>query len=253
VNLSAAFAIAEKRTLLIDSDPQAHSTIGMGINKRLVKKTLYDGLRGDALINELIIDGGIDFLKIIPSRMELVRVEAELLFRSNKETVLKALIKTQKDNYDFILIDCPPSLNLLMVNAMAASDSIIIPLQCEFYAREGLGQFLKNYDVFKKMFNPDILIEGILLTMVDKNHESCGKIAEETKNRYNGMVFNTVIPRDKNLQESVRFGKPLLFQDIASPGARSYLDLAKEIIYKSTCLIKEPGNEDYKCRSHQER
>ena len=230
LNLSVAFAIAEKRTLLIDSDPQAHSTTGAGVKKTLIHKTLYDGLRGNASINELTINGGIDFFKIIPSRMELARAEAELLFKADKETVLRDLIKAQKEDYDFILIDCPPSLNLLMVNALTASDSMIIPLQCEFYASEGLDQFLKNYDVFKKMFNPDIRIEGILLTMVDEKYKSCWKIAEYAKNRFNGMIFNTFIPRDRNFPESAHLGKPLMLYDITSPGARSYLELAREII-----------------------
>jgi chromosome partitioning protein len=239
VNLSAALAAAEKRTLLVDLDPQAHSTTGMGINKQSIKKTLYDGLRGEALIDELIVNGDIDYLKIIPSRLELVRAEVELSLRANKEKVLKDLIKTQKDNYEYILIDCPPSLNLLTVNAMAASDSMIIPLQCEFYAREGLSQFLRIYDVFKKMFNPDMLIEGILLTMVDLNHEFCKMIAEETKSRFNGKVFNTCIPRDNNLQEAACSGRPLLFHDITSPGARSYLDLAREILSRDSTSLKE--------------
>ena len=239
VNLSAALAIAEKKTLLIDSDPQGHSTTGMGINKQLVKKSLYNGLRGDASIDELIINVGFDYLKIIPSRLELVRSEAELLSITNKEMVLKDLIKTQKDNYDYILIDCPPSLNLLTVNALTASDSMIVPLQCEFFAGEGLRQFLSIYDVFKKMFNPDLRIEGILLTMMDKDDASCEKIAEETKNRYGDTVFNTCIPRDKNLREAARFGRPILFYNITSPGARSYLALAKEIMSRTTRSFRE--------------
>jgi len=239
VNLAAAFAIAEKRTLLIDSDPQGHSTIGMGINKEKIKRSLYNGLRGEASIDELIVNGDIDFLKIIPSRLELIRAEAELISMPGKETVLRDLINTHKDNYDYILIDCPPSLNLLTVNALAASDSLLIPLQCEFFAREGLGQFLKIFNVFKRLFNPDICIEGILLTMIDKNDEVSEKIAEETRNRFNGMVFNVSIPRDKHLHDSARFGKPLLLRDIASAGARSYFDLAKEIMFRDLESMKD--------------
>lgn len=238
VNLSASFAIAEKKTLLIDSDPQGHSTTGMGINKGLITNSLYNGLRGDALIDKLIIDSDIDYLKIIPSCLELVRAEAELSSRVDKEKVLKELIKTQKDNYDYILIDCPPSVNLLMVNALAASDSIIIPLQCEFYAREGLNQFLRIYDVFKRIFNPALRVEGILLTMLDKGDEGCERIAEETKSRFNGAVFKTYIPRDKNLQAAARIGRPLLFQDITSPAARSYLALAKEIMAGAAAFFR---------------
>jgi chromosome partitioning protein len=234
VNLSAALAAAENRTLLIDSDPQAHSTAGMGINMRKIRKNLYNGLRGDASFDELIVDVDVDYLKMIPSRLELVRADVELSGRPDKEKVLKDLISSHKDNYDYILIDCAPSLNLLTVNAVVASDSIIVPLQCEFYAREGLSQFLMIYDVFRKMFNPVMRIEGILLTMVDKNYEFCEKIAEETKNRFSDIVFDARIPRDKSLQEAACAGRPLLFHDITSPGAQSYLALAKEIMSRDS-------------------
>jgi chromosome partitioning protein len=211
VNLSAALAAAEKRTLLIDSDPQAHSTAGMGIKTGRVRKNLYNGLRGDASFDDLIVEVDIDYLKMIPARLELVRADVELSVRIDKEKVLKDLINSHRDNYDYILIDCAPSLGMLMVNALVASDSIIVPLQCEFYAREGLKNFLTIYDVFK-------------------NYELSEKIAEEIQNRFSDLVFNTRIPRDKNLQEAAWAGRPLLFHDIASPGAQSYLALAKEII-----------------------
>jgi chromosome partitioning protein len=230
VNLSAALAAAEKRTLLIDSDPQAHSTAGMGIKTGRVRKNLYNGLRGDASFDDLIVEVDIDYLKMIPARLELVRADVELSVRIDKEKVLKDLINSHRDNYDYILIDCAPSLGMLMVNALVASDSIIVPLQCEFYAREGLKNFLTIYDVFKKVFNPVVQIEGILLTMIDKDYELSEKIAEEIQNRFSDLVFNTRIPRDKNLQEAAWAGRPLLFHDIASPGAQSYLALAKEII-----------------------
>jgi chromosome partitioning protein len=230
VNLAAAFAIAEKRTLLIDSDPQCHSTIGMGIDRKKIKKNLYDGLCGESSINGLIVKGDIDYLDIIPAGIELIRSEIELISRPNKESVLKDLLIIIRDSYDYILIDCPPSLNLLTVNALTASDSLLIPLQCEFLAREGLSQFIKIYRVFKKMFNPDMEIEGILFTMVDKDDEISERIAKETKDRFNGMVFNVFIPMDCNLRDSSYFRKPLLLQDISSPGARSYLDLAQEIM-----------------------
>jgi chromosome partitioning protein len=238
VNLSTAFAIAEKKTLIIDSDPQGHSTSGLGINKGNIKKSLYNVLRGDALLDEIIIAGGTDFLKIVPSRLELIRSEMEFMGRPNKEMILKDLLKTYKDDYDYILIDCPPSLNLLTVNALNASDSLIIPLQCEFYAREGLDQFLKIFNVFRKSFNPDLHIEGILLTMIDRNDEISERIAQETRDRFNGAVFNVSIPRDKQFQGSTSIGKSLLLRDIASPGARSYLRLAKEIISRDAENIR---------------
>ena len=242
VNLSAAFAVAEKRTLLIDSDPQGHSTIGMGINNGRIAGNLFNALLGDASIDELIVKGDIDCLKILPSGLELIRAEAELISMPGKETVLRDLIKTHKDRYDYILIDCPPSLNLLTVNAMAASDSVLIPLQCEFFAGQGLIQFLEIYKVLKRIFNPEMQVEGILLTMVDKYDEVSEKIAGETRRRFNGMVFNASIPRDRLLHHSASSGKPLLLQDIASAGARAYLDLAKEIMSGDLTLKKDFSN-----------
>lgn len=233
VNLATAFAIAEKKTLIIDSDPQGHSTSGMGIDKSKIKKSLYDGLRGDASVDEIIFDADIRFLKIIPSRLELIRAETEFASRPGKETILKGIIRTQKDSYDYILIDCPSSMNLLTVNALSASDSMLIPLQCESFARDGLDEFLKIFSVFKKHFNPDMRIEGILLTMVDEDDEFSQKIIKETRGRFNEMVFNTSIPRDKHLHGSACLGKSLLLRDITSPGARSYLRLAKEIMSRN--------------------
>jgi chromosome partitioning protein len=232
INLAVALAIAEKRVLLIDSDPQGHSTIGVGIDNKKIVKTLYDGLLGNASIDELILNGDIGFLKIIPSRLELIRAEAELIFKPGRETILRDLLSQHRDNYDYILIDCPPSLNLLTVNALTASDSLLIPVQCEFFAKEGLAQFLKIFDVFKKLFNPAMIIEGILLTMVDKN-DSSQQIANEISARFKSMVLKTSIPRDKYLQESGSFGKSLLLRDITSEGARAYLSLAKEIMSRN--------------------
>lgn len=234
VNLSAALAAAEKKTLLIDSDPQAHSTAGMGVDIRRIRKTLYNGIRGDASVDELIVDVDIEYLKMIPSRLELVRADSALSGRADKETAVRDLISGQKDYYDYILIDCGPSLSLLNVNALVASDSIIVPLQCEFYAREGLSQFLMIYDVFRKTFNPAMSVEGILLTMVDETYEFCDSIAEETKRRFSNMVFDARIPRDRKLQEASCIGRPLLFHDVNSPGAQSYLALAKEIMTRDS-------------------
>jgi chromosome partitioning protein len=233
VNLATAFAIAEKKTLIIDADPQGHSTSGTGIDKSKVKKGLYEALRGEAKVDEIILDGDIRFLKIMPSRFELIRVETEFALKPGKETMLREVIRTQKENFDYILIDCPSSMNLLTVNALSASDSMLIPLQCEAFAMEGITQFLKIFSVFKKHFNPDIVIEGILLTMVDKKDELSRKIIDDANSKFNGMMFNISIPRDRRLNSSAFHGKPLLLQDISSPGARSYLKLAREIMSRN--------------------
>jgi len=233
INLATAFAIAEKKTLVIDADPQGHATFGLGLVKSKIKKGLYEVIRGTAMFDEAIFDGDIGLLKIMPSRFELIRVETEFALQPDKETILKDVIRTQKDSFDYILIDCPSSMNLLTVNALSASDSILVPLQCESFANEGINRFLEIFNVFKKHFNPEIVIEGILLTMVDEKDEFSRKIIEETRGRFNGMMFDVSIPRDKGINSSAFLGKSLLLQDISSPGARSYLRLAKEIMSKN--------------------
>jgi chromosome partitioning protein len=233
VNLATAFAIAEKKTLIIDADPQGHSTSGAGIDKSRVKKGLYEALRGDAKADEVMLDGDIRFLKIIPSRLELIRIETEFAPIPGKEMKLGNVIRDLKENFDYILIDCPSSMNLLTVNALSASDSILIPLQCESFAMEGINQFLKIFSVFKKRFNPDIVIEGILLTMFDKKDELSRQIVEDAIGKFNGMMFSISIPRDRRLHSAAFHGKPLLLQDISSPGARSYLKLAREIMSRN--------------------
>jgi chromosome partitioning protein len=233
INLATAFAIAEKKTLVIDADPQGHATSGSGIDKSKVEKGLYEALRGEAKVDEIILDGAVGFLKILPSRLELIRIETEFAQKPGKETMLRDIIRPQKEKFDYILIDCPSSMNLLTVNALSASDSMLIPLQCESFAIEGIDQFLKIFSVFKKHFNPDIAVEGILLTMVDKKDDFSRKITEETRGRFNGMMFNASIPRDRRLHSSAFEGKSLLLQDILSPGARSYLRLAREIMSRN--------------------
>jgi len=230
INLSAALAVAEKETLLVDCDPQGHATTGMGIDKKNLTKTLSHGMMGHALPEELIIDSDLDFLKTLPACIELFHTEAELMSKPGKEEILRNLLSDLKETYDYIIIDSPPSLRLLTVNAVSAADSLLIPLQCEFYALEGLGQLLQSIQILKKRFNPDIKIAGILLTMFAMGEEASQQIAEDARNHFNDMVFKTVIPRNVQLRESASHGKPLLLQDIMSVGARSYLVLAREII-----------------------
>ena len=230
INLSAALAVSEKRTLLIDCDPQGNATTGMGLDKTVVDKTLYYGLIGKATAKSLIIDSAIETLKVIPSRVELIGFEVEMMSYPDREKVLKKLIADLKDSFEYIIIDCPPSLSLLTVNALTAADFIIIPLQCEFYALEGLGQLLQTVKRVKQSLNPDLKIGGILLTMFDKRTNLSYQVAEEAKKYFRDLVFKTVIHRNVRLGEAPSFGKPILLYDAASTGAKSYFDLAEEVM-----------------------
>jgi chromosome partitioning protein len=230
VNLAAALGIFNKRTLLVDCDPQANATTGLGIDKRLIDQTLYHGLIGEANINDLIVDSEIKALKIIPSRVELIGFDIEMLTTPHREKTLKRLLSQLEEPFDFIIIDCPPSLSLLTVNAMAAANAMLIPLQCEFYALEGLSQLLQTVKRIKHSLNASLKIAGILLTMFDTRTNLSHQVAENTKKYFKDLVFHTTIPRNVRLGEAPSFGKPILLYDAASIGAKSYLALAKEII-----------------------
>lgn len=232
INLSAALAVAEKKALLVDCDPQGHATAGMGIDKTRLLKTLYHGMMGDATPEELIIGSDLEFLKTLPAHVELFRAEVELISKSGKEKILQNLLRDLRGSFDFIIIDSPPSLGLLTVNAIIAADSLLIPLQCEFYALDGVGYLLKTIQVLKKKFNPEIKIDGILLTMFENGEKASRQIAKEARNYFKDMVFKTVIPRNEHLKESASHGKPLLVQNIMSIGAQSYLELAREVMGK---------------------
>jgi chromosome partitioning protein len=230
VNLAAALAVAEKRTLLVDCDPQANATTGVGIDKTTLDKTLYHGMIGRATAQSLIVDSEIPTLKIIPSRVELIGFDVEMLTQPDREKALKRLVAPLNGAFDYIIIDCPPSLSLLTVNAMTAADAILIPLQCEFYALEGLSQLLHTIKRIRQGLNPDLGIAGILLTMFDKRTNLSFQVAEDAEKYFKELVFKTVVPRNVRLGEAPSFGKPILLYDATSIGARSYLALAKEII-----------------------
>jgi chromosome partitioning protein len=230
VNLAAALATAGKSTLLVDCDPQANATTGLGIDKNAIEKTLYHGLIGEASVDDLILDSGIASLKVIPSRVELIGFDVEMLERPNREKALKGLFDRLEGSFEFIIIDCPPSLSLLTINAMAAADSLIIPLQCEFYALEGLSQLLQTVKQIKRGLNPRLTIAGILLTMFDKRTNLSFQVAENAEKYFKHLVFKTVVPRNVRLGEAPSFGKPILMYDAASVGAKSYASLAQEII-----------------------
>ena len=234
VNLSAALASAEKRTLLVDIDPQGSATSGMGINKKNLKKTIFHGLMGQASADEIILDSTMELQKTIPSRIEGFLAEVELMTRRDKEYVLKNLLMPIKEDYDYIIIDSPPSLGLLTVNAISAADFLLIPLQCEFYAIEGFSQLLQSFHVLKNKVNPGIKIAGILLTMFSAHEAISRRIVEDVQRHFKDMVFKTVVPMDTGIRESASHGKSILLQDIQSIGARCYLNLAQEIIERGS-------------------
>ena len=231
VNLAAALATAGNRTLLVDCDPQANATTGLGIDKSVIEQTLYHGLIGEASVENLIVDSVVESLKVIPSRVELIGFDVEMLQRPNREQTLKKLFEGIRASFEYIIIDCPPSLSLLTINAMAAADALIIPLQCEFYALEGLSQLLQTVKRIKRGLNPSLTIAGIVLTMFDKRTNLSYQVAENAEKYFKHLVFKTVVPRNVRLGEAPSFGKPILMYDAASVGAKSYASLAEEIMH----------------------
>jgi len=230
VNLSASIAVAEKKVLLIDIDPQGNSTSGMGFNKPGPKETIYDALLRGTGIRETIQKTAIPFLDVIPSNTDLIGAEVELIQERDREKKLDRLIKEVEADYDYIFIDCPPSLGLLTINSLTAAHSVLIPLQCEYYAMEGLSQLLKTIQLIKQALNPKLKIEGILLTMFDGRNNLAHQVALELRSHFKDKVFETVIPRNIRLSEAPSHGKPVLLYDIHSKGAESYLNLAREVL-----------------------
>jgi len=230
VNLSASLAVSEKRTLLVDCDPQANATSGVGIDKSNLDKTLYHGMIGRAGSRSLIIDSDISTLKVIPANVELIGFEVEMMSSPDREIALKSLIDDLAGSFEYIILDCPPALSLLTVNALTAADSLLIPLQCEFYALEGLGQLLQTVNRIKQVLNPGLTIGGILLTMFDRRTNLSYQVAEEAEKFFKDLVFKTIVPRNIRLSEAPSFGRPILLYDATSSGAQSYLEMAKEIM-----------------------
>ena len=230
VNLAASLGAAEKRTLLVDCDPQANATTGVGIDKQNLEATLYHGLIDEIPGEDLLHTTDIAALRVIPANVELIGFEVEMMDSAGRETRLKNLLKNLADQFDYILLDCPPSLSLLTVNAMTAADGMLIPLQCEYYALEGLSQLLQTIKRIQKRLNPRLTIGGILLTMFDRRTNLSHQVAEDAKRYFQDLVFETAIPRNIRLGEAPSFGKPILLYDATSIGAQSYIRLANEII-----------------------
>lgn len=232
VNLAACLAAAERPTLLVDCDPQGNATSGVGVDKGALKRTVYDALINETDPCELVINTVHPFLDILPANSDLAGAELELAAEIAREQRLKFVLSSLTEKYRYIIIDCPPSLNLLTINAMTAADSVLIPLQCEFYAMEGFSQILRTIKLIQKMINPLLKIEGILLTMFDARSNLGKEVAEEIRTHFPGQVFDSVIPRNVRLAEAPSHGKPVIYYDITSRGAASYLQLAREIIQR---------------------
>lgn len=230
INLAASLAVAEHRTLLVDIDPQGNSTSGLGIDKERVYPHIYHALLGEAKVGEALVSTDLPYLDLIPSNLELIGAEVELVLANSRESRLRACLKDIVPKYKFILIDCPPSLGLLAVNALVAARSVLIPLQCEYYAMEGLAHLIRAIQRVKQTLNPDLELEGILLTMHDPRLNLSHQVMAEIRTHFPEHVFSTVIPRNVRLSEAPSFGKPALLYDIRSSGAEAYLRLAKEVV-----------------------
>lgn len=233
VNIAASLAALEKKVLLLDLDPQANATSGLGVDSKDQEFSSYDILVNEEMIDDIIVNTDLDFLKLVPSHIDLVGAEIEMISRKNRETQLKNKFDLLKEEFDYIIIDCPPSLGLLTLNALTASNSVLIPVQCEYYALEGLGQLLNTIGIVRKHLNNDLEIEGVLLTMYDSRLNLSNEVVDEVKKHFNDKVFNTVISRNVRLSESPSHGKPVILYDAVSKGAQNYLSLAKEIIKNS--------------------
>lgn len=230
VNLAASLALAEKDILVIDADPQGNLSSGLGINRDNIQGSLYDVYVGRLPIEETLHETEIPNLHIIPSTIDLLGVEVELVLRDGREKLLLNALATIKERYRYIFIDCPPSLGLLTLNGLVAADSIIVPVQCEYYSLEGLGLLSRTLKLVQGSFNPDLNIEGILLTMFDSRNTLSNQVADEVRKFFKEKVYNTQIPRNVTLGEAPSHGKPAILYDARSKGAQSYLSLAKEIL-----------------------
>ena len=234
VNLSASLAIAEKRTLLVDADPQGNASSGVGLVKSTLQASLYDVMVDGMAPGEVIAKGaGLPFLDVLPATQDLVGAELELVDREGRETALRRALTPIRDDYDFIVIDCPPSLGLLTLNVLTAADGVIIPIQCEYYALEGISQLLNTVRLVQQNFNAPLAIDGVLLTMYDSRLNLSRQVADDAKEYFGDQMFRTTVPRNVRLAEAPSFGKPILLYDVASVGAKCYIGVAQELIRRN--------------------
>jgi chromosome partitioning protein len=240
INLAASLAVLEYKTLLVDADPQANSTTGTGFDLHNITQSLYDCMVNEAKAKDVILKSEIPNLDLIPSHIDLVGAEIEMINYPNRESVLKNILAPIRDEYDFIVIDCSPSLGLITVNALTAADSVVVPVQTEFFALEGLGKLLNTIKIVQNRLNTDLKIEGILMTMYDGRLRLCNQVVSEVRRHFEDIVFSSIIHRNTRLSEAPSFGKPVILYDADSKGSINYLNLAKEILQKNNLTkIKE--------------
>lgn len=234
VNLAASLAAAEQRTLLIDGDPQGNATSGVGLQRDQFKSTVYDVLIGNASIAEATVEKVLfKHLDVLPATPDLAGAEVELVDRRNRERLMRSAVAQVRSNYDYVLIDCPPSLGLITLNMLAAADALVIPLQCEYYALEGLSQLLNTVHLIQRGINEELAIDGVLLTMYDARLNLSRQVAAEAREYFGAGVFDTVVPRNVRLAEAPSFGKPIILYDVASVGAQAYVNVAKELMRRN--------------------
>jgi chromosome partitioning protein len=233
INLAASLAVLEYKTLLVDADPQANATSGVGFDPRTVKTSIYECIVNDVSPKDIILETKTPHLHLLPSHIDLVGAEIEMIQMPNRERMMKQVLEAVSPEFDFIIIDCSPSLGLITINSLTASDSVIIPVQCEYFALEGLGKLLNTIKIVQNRLNPELAIEGILLTMYDMRLRLSNQVVEEVKTHFQDMVFDTIIQRNTKLGEAPSFGESIIMHDATSKGAINYLNLAREILQKN--------------------
>lgn len=233
INLAASLAVLEYKTLLVDADPQANATSGVGFDPRTVKTSIYECIVNDVAPKDIILETKTPHLYLLPSHIDLVGAEIEMIQMPNRERMMKQVLEAVSPEFDFIIIDCSPSLGLITINSLTASDSVIIPVQCEYFALEGLGKLLNTIKIVQNRLNPELAIEGILLTMYDMRLRLSNQVVEEVKTHFQDMVFDTIIQRNTKLGEAPSFGESIIMHDATSKGAINYLNLAREILQKN--------------------
>ena len=246
INLAAGLAVLEYKTLLIDADPQANATSGVGFDPNDIKTSIYECIVDDVKPKDIVLETKTPNLDLIPGHIDLVGAEIEIINMPNRELMMRSAIKNIKEDYDFIIIDCSPSLGLITVNALSAADSVIIPVQCEYFALEGLGKLLNTIRIVQDRLNNDLDIEGILLTMFDSRLRLAKQVVQDVRTHFDKIVFNTIIHRNTRLGEAPSFGEPIMLHDINSKGSTNYINLSKEILQRNN-MTKIP-NKDKKIK-----